>query len=111
MISKNIEIGETVWAVYHPRNGYYAVPQQDFIQEVDKDQSKVILQSANSLNDETDTHWTNDYYGNLVGLNTLYNSYEEAASFLLGRYEAELSLVEVQRARYKSIIADLKADL
>ena len=103
----NTYVNKEVWCVYHPRNGFLLQPSKDYIKDIDVNQEAVILQENCSLNDFDNQHWTNDYYGNLVSYKYLYESYEEAATFLLGYYEAELFKTQVRVRQLKAVIEGL----
>ena len=86
----DILLYDRVWTVYHPRIGYLSEPELDYVIEIDKNTGGLLLQKNNSLEDDEDTHWTNDYYGNLVSPSKVFRTEEEAREFLIGYYETIL---------------------
>jgi hypothetical protein len=84
------KVYDRVWTTYHPRRGYLDHPELDYIIEIDWNSGGLLLQRNNSLQDENDKHWTNDFYGNLVSPSQVFRTEEEAKEFLVGHYESEL---------------------
>lgn len=104
---KNYEIHDPVWTIAHPRNGYLKQPELDYIQEVCAMGGGVLLQRHNSLSDDSDLHWENDFWGNLVKPQDLFNSYEDALGALTLHYESLLQRHRVNVARTEHILEGL----
>lgn len=88
-----LNVGDTVWVINHPRKGFLREPVEDTIAEVCTELSgapqRYLLTKCNSMGDEIDTHWGNDYYGNLVIEGDFFLSYEEGHEALVSHYMGE----------------------
>lgn len=100
-----MEVGTKVWVVFDPIYGYLEQPIEDVIKEVDNENTTgVILEKLNHINDNDITHWTNDWYGNLVDTKYLFKTYEEAKNNLMSYYANEKSNLENKLAKINRIL-------
>lgn len=104
----NIFVNKPVWSVYNPAMGFLLKPCKDYIKEIDNTIQGAILQENNNLDtDDQSSHWSNDYYGNLVSYEYLFETYDEAASFLIKHYENELFIIKTRMSQLIFIIDEL----
>lgn len=102
------QVYDRVWTVYHPRIGYLSFPELDYIIDIEKHSGGLLLQKNNSLDDEEDDHWMNDYYGNLVPPSKVFRTKEEAKAFLLGYFETKLFEFESKASSFREKVNRLK---
>lgn len=107
-----LSVGDTVWVVCHPRKGFLQAPVEDTIAEVCEELKghppRYLLTECNSMGEEGDQHWTNDYYGNLVTEGDFYLSCEEAHEALVNHYWHERSKAEKNLSDVIQILYDLR---
>lgn len=103
------EIGDMVFAVYHPRKGMLQSPIKDKIKDVGENFSpySYILEKVNGFSDDDDDHWSNDWYGNLVKDEYLFRTESEANAFLKEYYTNELGLLKKRTEKIKAILKNL----
>lgn len=109
MTTTTYRIGDTVFAVYHPRKGMLQSPIEDKIKEVSEnfEPHSYILEKVNGLDDPDDDHWSNDWYGNLVEKEFLFRTMSEANAFLKEYYSKELGLLNKRTEKVKTILKNL----
>jgi hypothetical protein len=99
-----------VWTITHPRKGYLKEPQLDYVKDISDLTGGILLQYHNSLDDELDNHWSNDFYGNLVSREDLYPDYSSAQEALRSYYEALLFKHKTEVVRLEAVVANLQQE-
>lgn len=105
---KNPYVSQTVWTTFSPLKGVLDYPLLDTILEVPTNPpGRVLLTKCNHIGGLPD-EWYNDYYGNLIEINYLFSSFEEAKNYLVSHFERQYNEVKKEEYRLNSVILRLK---
>lgn len=104
---KNPSVGQKVWTVFDPSSGLLEFPSEDTITDVALRYQRVLLEKHNHMN-EHPYHWSNDYYGNLIEPEYLYETIGEAKEFLLEHYSRLYAKSVAQSYRLRETISKLE---